>query len=160
MRGALGGNVEVAVPLRLVSSTGGRRVSLRMTPHRSPPPWMVEEHNDACFIVRDATGQARARSAVSGQATQQGRGPHGGELRQAAGAAAAGAADKRSVTRCNRPRFTTVRAMSAYRPPPEVSLHRNKCCEGPIATDAPQYDRYKKKDRQLWAVSPKSDQVI
>ena len=58
MRGALGGNVEVAVPLRLVSSTGGRRVSLRMTPHRSPPPWMVEEHNDACFIVRDATGQA------------------------------------------------------------------------------------------------------
>ncbi len=25
---------------------------------RFPPPWMVEEHNDACFIVRDANGQA------------------------------------------------------------------------------------------------------
>jgi len=25
---------------------------------RFPPPWMVEEHNDACFIVKDATGQA------------------------------------------------------------------------------------------------------
>jgi hypothetical protein len=25
---------------------------------RFPPPWTVEEHNDACFIVRDATGQA------------------------------------------------------------------------------------------------------
>ena len=21
------------------------------------PPWTVEEHNDACFIVKDATGQ-------------------------------------------------------------------------------------------------------
>ena len=25
---------------------------------RFPPPWIVEEHNDACFIVKDATGQA------------------------------------------------------------------------------------------------------
>ncbi len=25
---------------------------------RFPPPWTVEENNDACFIVRDATGQA------------------------------------------------------------------------------------------------------
>jgi len=24
----------------------------------APPPWPVEEHNNACFIVRDATGQA------------------------------------------------------------------------------------------------------
>jgi len=31
-----------------------------MTPRRFPPPWIVEEHNDACFIVRDATGQALA----------------------------------------------------------------------------------------------------
>jgi hypothetical protein len=28
-----------------------------VTPRRFPPPWIVEEHNDACFIVRDATGQ-------------------------------------------------------------------------------------------------------
>jgi len=25
---------------------------------RFPPPWIVEEHNNACFIVRDSTGQA------------------------------------------------------------------------------------------------------
>ena len=25
---------------------------------RFPPPWTIEEHNNACFIVRDATGQA------------------------------------------------------------------------------------------------------
>jgi hypothetical protein len=62
---------------------------------RFPPPWTIEEHNDACFIVKDATGQALAyfyfeeerRSALGGQAADQGRGPpHGGELRQAAGA--------------------------------------------------------------------------
>jgi hypothetical protein len=23
-----------------------------------PPPWIIEEHNNACFIVKDATGQA------------------------------------------------------------------------------------------------------
>jgi hypothetical protein len=25
---------------------------------RFPPPWMIEEHNNASFIVKDATGQA------------------------------------------------------------------------------------------------------
>jgi hypothetical protein len=25
---------------------------------RSPPPWSIDEANDACFVVRDATGQA------------------------------------------------------------------------------------------------------
>jgi hypothetical protein len=29
-------------------------------PHRFPPPWTIEEHNNACFIVRDATGQQLA----------------------------------------------------------------------------------------------------
>jgi hypothetical protein len=24
---------------------------------RFPPPWTIEEHNDACFIVRDKSGQ-------------------------------------------------------------------------------------------------------
>ena len=23
---------------------------------RFPPPWIIEEHNNACFIVKDATG--------------------------------------------------------------------------------------------------------
>ena len=28
-----------------------------ITPMRHfPPPWVIEENNDACFIVRDATG--------------------------------------------------------------------------------------------------------
>jgi hypothetical protein len=27
---------------------------------RFPPPWTLDEANDACFIVRDATGQAIA----------------------------------------------------------------------------------------------------
>jgi hypothetical protein len=27
-------------------------------PRRFPPPWTVEEHNQACFIVKDANGQA------------------------------------------------------------------------------------------------------
>ena len=27
---------------------------------RFPPPWTVEDKNDACFIVRDANGQALA----------------------------------------------------------------------------------------------------
>jgi hypothetical protein len=26
-----------------------------------PPPWIVEEHNDACFIVNDAAGRALVR---------------------------------------------------------------------------------------------------
>ena len=30
-----------------------------MTPRRFPAPWTVEE-TDACFIVRDVNGQARA----------------------------------------------------------------------------------------------------
>ena len=27
---------------------------------RFPPPWTIEEHNEACFIVKDAIGQALA----------------------------------------------------------------------------------------------------
>ena len=28
----------------------------RMPPRRFPPPWTIEEMNDACFIVRDKNG--------------------------------------------------------------------------------------------------------
>jgi hypothetical protein len=31
-----------------------------MSQRRFPPPWTVEEYNDACFIVRDHNGQALA----------------------------------------------------------------------------------------------------
>jgi hypothetical protein len=30
------------------------------SPRRFPPPWSVEEYNDACFIVRDHNGQQLA----------------------------------------------------------------------------------------------------
>jgi hypothetical protein len=30
------------------------------SPHRFPPPWTIEEHNQACFIVKYAGGQALA----------------------------------------------------------------------------------------------------
>ena len=36
-----------------------RRVPAHNMPRRFPPPWSVEE-TDACFIVRDANGQALA----------------------------------------------------------------------------------------------------
>ena len=29
-----------------------------MADRRFPPPWMIDEANNACFIVRDGTGQA------------------------------------------------------------------------------------------------------
>jgi hypothetical protein len=29
-----------------------------VTSRRFPPPWSIEELNDACFVVRDANGQA------------------------------------------------------------------------------------------------------
>jgi hypothetical protein len=28
-----------------------------MTARRFPPPWTVEEYNDACFVVTDSAGQ-------------------------------------------------------------------------------------------------------
>jgi len=30
------------------------------SPRRFPPPWSIDEANDACFIVRDASRQALA----------------------------------------------------------------------------------------------------
>ncbi len=67
------------------------------SPHRFPPPWTIEEHNNACFVVKDATGEVLGYSYFedepgqrsAAQAAHQERGPpHGGELRQAADAAA------------------------------------------------------------------------
>ena len=64
---------------------------------RFPPPWMIEEYNNACFIVRDATGagarlflfRGGAWPKIGGQAAHTRRGSaDGGELRQAAGTAA------------------------------------------------------------------------
>ena len=31
-----------------------------MTARRFPPPWTIEELNDACFVVRDGAGQQLA----------------------------------------------------------------------------------------------------
>jgi hypothetical protein len=33
-------------------------MAAEVKPRRFPPPWTIEENNDACFIVRDKGGQA------------------------------------------------------------------------------------------------------
>ena len=51
-----------------------------VTTRRFPPPWSVDEYNDACFIVRDHNGQAlayvyfedEAGAEIGGQVAQQG----------------------------------------------------------------------------------------
>jgi hypothetical protein len=68
-----------------------------MPDRRFPPPWTVEENNDACFIVKDKNGHALAyvyyeeepgcRSAVN-LMTRDEAPADCGEHRQAAGAAA------------------------------------------------------------------------
>ena len=35
-------------------------MAAEVNPRRFPPPWTIEEHNDACFIVSDKNGQALA----------------------------------------------------------------------------------------------------
>ena len=80
------------------------------TARRFPPPWTIEEHNNACFIVKDAIGQTLGyfyfedepgrRSAA--KLLTRTRPDGGGETRQAAGAGARDVAEKRSVRRCNR----------------------------------------------------------
>jgi hypothetical protein len=69
---------------------------IRSTPsaRRFPPPWMIEEHNNACFIVKDATGQALGYFYFEDKpgrraAAHPRRGaPHRRQHRQAAGVAA------------------------------------------------------------------------
>jgi hypothetical protein len=34
--------------------------ALHMVARRFPPPWSVEEYNDACFVVTDSAGQKLA----------------------------------------------------------------------------------------------------
>jgi hypothetical protein len=47
--------------LRRTASQGVRCYHRPMpAARRFPPPWMIEEHNNACFIVKDATGEALA----------------------------------------------------------------------------------------------------
>jgi len=40
-------------------------VGLSNKARRFPPPWTIDEANDACFIVRDATGQNLSRRYLS-----------------------------------------------------------------------------------------------
>ena len=42
---------------------------------RFPPPWTIEENNNACFIVRDSTGQALAYVYLRGRARVGARRP-------------------------------------------------------------------------------------
>jgi hypothetical protein len=60
---------------------------------RFPPPWTIEENNDACFIVKDRNGRrwrmstSRMTGATcSGEPANQGRGAaDDGEIRQLLG---------------------------------------------------------------------------
>jgi hypothetical protein len=36
----------------------------RRAPRRFPPPWTVEDHNDACFIVKDRNGHAGEMATI------------------------------------------------------------------------------------------------
>ena len=36
-----------------------------MKPRRFPPPWAIDEANDACFIVKDHNGHALAYVSIS-----------------------------------------------------------------------------------------------
>jgi hypothetical protein len=38
-----------------------------MPERRFPPPWTVEEYNDACFVVRDHNGQQLAYVYFEGE---------------------------------------------------------------------------------------------
>ncbi len=67
-----------------------------MTQRRFPPPWTLDEANDACFIVKDHNGHALAyvyfelepgRRTAANLLTDQGRSPaHRRQHRQTAGA--------------------------------------------------------------------------
>ena len=52
---------------RLLRAYAMQMEVLRRLQHRFPPPWTVEEHNDACFIVKDATAQAFAYFYFEGE---------------------------------------------------------------------------------------------
>jgi hypothetical protein len=43
----------------------GQGKELSLAARRFPPPWSVEEYNDACFIVRDHNGPGLAYVSIS-----------------------------------------------------------------------------------------------
>ena len=48
------------MPMHKHRDRTSRMQELTMPTRRFPPPWSIEEHNNACFIVKDAEGQALA----------------------------------------------------------------------------------------------------
>ena len=69
------------------------------TARRFPPPWTIDEANNACFIVRDNTGQALGyfyfeeelgRRSATNRLTRDEARRLAAKLRQAAGAGAPG----------------------------------------------------------------------
>jgi hypothetical protein len=64
-----------------------------MNARRFPAPWTSEDHNNACFIVKDVNGQApvlraRARTSDGGEPIDQGQGAADCDDREVAGAGA------------------------------------------------------------------------
>ena len=99
--------------LRMAERRFRRKAEMALLSGHAPLPAALDDrreqqrvlHREGCCraSARLFLFRGRAWSAISGQAADQGRGPpHGGELRQAAGAVARNAAHKQSVTRCNR----------------------------------------------------------
>ena len=69
-----------------------------MTARRFPLPWTFEDHNNACFIVKDANGvtvayvyyeEERGRRTAANLMTRDESAAHSGQHREAAGIAAA-----------------------------------------------------------------------
>jgi hypothetical protein len=106
-----------------------------MPQRRFPPPWSVDEADPEldrrCFIVRDGNGQALAYVYFEDEPGRQAaahRGPaHRREHREAAGAAAQAAADKRGVTRLE-PHISRQSAQCRLRP--QVRKYRRNALSG------------------------------
>jgi hypothetical protein len=119
-------------------------------PRRFPPPWTVDEMNDACFIVRDKNGQRLfyfyfenepGRRVAANLLTKDGAAA-GGQLRQATGAVASAVASRTPGGRCakrrtgygRQPRPGLTEAHRARRCDPcdcgGDLLRRARCCAG------------------------------
>ncbi|MGO9526477.1 MAG: hypothetical protein ACLP0A_02765 [Verrucomicrobiia bacterium] len=50
----------------------GRCRDMKLPPRRFPPPWIVEEHNDACFVVNHERRPALHGAALSCARSREG----------------------------------------------------------------------------------------
>ena len=60
IRGRFRVNITAAIATRHWARGGPAIIDYALTARRFPPPWSIEELNDACFVVRDHDGQQLA----------------------------------------------------------------------------------------------------